>query len=373
MVVALSLVALALWDRKIAWMGRLRWDWGFIIVAGVVGPWALAITVTTDGGFWSTAIGGDLAPKLAGGQESHGAPPGYYTLLSPILMYPASLLLPAAAVLGWRQRNEPSVRFALCWLIPTWIAFELIPTKLVHYTLPAYGAAAWLMASALAQPLGRVSTIVGIVLLSLGGVALCVAAFIAARQFGGTLSMLWAALVIVLTSAAVWFAAGRLQRGQAQAAALTAGAIGILVHGVVAGLEAPSLRGIWLSERSATAVHALGLDPRQDIVAGPIAVAGYAEPSLVFLLGTPIQLTDAAGAARALSSGRPAMVDAAQEAAVRRLYPALRPPVANVRGLNYSNGRRQTLYLHPPPPHIIPRTPTQAPVAPAPAPQDTRP
>jgi hypothetical protein len=112
-------------------------------------------------------------------------------------------------------------------------------------------------------------------------------------------------------------------------------------------------------------VAALGLDPRQDIVAGPIAVAGYGEPSLVFLLGTPIQLTDAAGAARALASGRPALIEAGQEAAVHALYPAARPPVANVRGLNYSNGRQLTLYLHPPAPQIMPRTPAPATRAPA--------
>nr|MCH1932911.1 hypothetical protein [Shewanella shenzhenensis] len=35
-----------------------------------------------------------------------------------------------------------------------WLLFELMPTKLPHYTLPTYGALAWLAAAALAQPLG---------------------------------------------------------------------------------------------------------------------------------------------------------------------------------------------------------------------------
>ena len=45
-------------------------------------------------------MGGDLAPKLAGGQETHGAPPGYHTLLAPLLMFP---MTPDAAGRGGRR------------------------------------------------------------------------------------------------------------------------------------------------------------------------------------------------------------------------------------------------------------------------------
>jgi 4-amino-4-deoxy-L-arabinose transferase-like glycosyltransferase len=136
MVVALTLAALCLWERRIAWVGRLGWGWGLIVLAAVLGPWALAITVATDGAFWGAAVGSDLAPKLAGEAEGHGAPPGYYLLLAPVLLFPATLLLPAGMVAGWRARSEPAVRFALCWLIPSWLVFEAAPTKLVHSTLP---------------------------------------------------------------------------------------------------------------------------------------------------------------------------------------------------------------------------------------------
>src|SRR5205085_1796772 len=80
------------------------------------------------GAFWSEAIGSDLAPKLAGGQETHGAIPGYHALLAPILAFPITLLLPAALVVAWRHRGEPGVRFATAWLLPTWLIFEMLPT-----------------------------------------------------------------------------------------------------------------------------------------------------------------------------------------------------------------------------------------------------
>ena len=56
---------------------------------------------------------------------------------------------------GWRGRAEPGIRFALCWLIPSWLVFELVPTKLPHYTLPCFGAIAWLMAASLTRPLDK--------------------------------------------------------------------------------------------------------------------------------------------------------------------------------------------------------------------------
>jgi 4-amino-4-deoxy-L-arabinose transferase-like glycosyltransferase len=46
------------------------------------------------------------------------------------------------------------VRFALAWLIPAWLVFELSPTKLPHYPLPLLRALAWLAAAALSRPVG---------------------------------------------------------------------------------------------------------------------------------------------------------------------------------------------------------------------------
>ena len=39
----------------------------------------------------------------------------------------------------WRARREPGAQFLLAWLIPSWIVFEVVLTKLPHYVL--YGMA----------------------------------------------------------------------------------------------------------------------------------------------------------------------------------------------------------------------------------------
>ena len=46
----------------------------------------------------------------------------------------------------WASRKEKGARFLLAWIIPGWIVFELVMTKLPHYVLPAYPAIAILIA-----------------------------------------------------------------------------------------------------------------------------------------------------------------------------------------------------------------------------------
>jgi 4-amino-4-deoxy-L-arabinose transferase-like glycosyltransferase len=347
MVAILTALTLVIWDRRGAWLAHLTWDWGLIVFCGLVLPWALAITVATDGGFWGVAVGGDLAPKLFGGQEGHGAPPGYFALLSPVLLFPAVLLLPAALVAGWRGRDEPGVRFALCWLIPSWIVFEIVPTKLPHYTLPCFGALAWLMAAALRQPLGPRVRWIGAGLALAVAAGLGVAGGVGAALYGSAASGLWAAAAALALVGAAAAAGWLLLRRQAGAAAGLVCAIGLIGHGLLVGGLAPSLTDLWLSKRIAHAVRHGGVW----LVKGPAAVAGYAEPSLVFALGAPTQLGGALDAAWAINQGRPAIVEQRQDAAFRQAIAAGAVSAriaASVSGLDYSSGHRQVLRLYQP-------------------------
>jgi len=157
----------------------------------MVGPWAWAITVASDGAFWGAAIGGDLAPKLMGGQEQHGGLPGYHLLLSPMLTFPGCLLLPAGLILAWKARTEPGVRFALCWLIPTWLAFELLPTKLAHYTLPGLAPLFWLMAASLREPLSRWGRLGGVLALGFASLVFAGVCIVGLVRFGDDGDRVW--------------------------------------------------------------------------------------------------------------------------------------------------------------------------------------
>lgn len=348
LVAIFALIALALWDRKASWMKDLGWTWGLILFAAVTLPWAMMITVATDGAFWGAAVGADLAPKLAGGQEGHAGPFGYHTLLAPLLSFPATLLLPAALVVGWTKRDEPGVRFALCWLIPTWLMFELLPTKLVHYELPAYGALAMLMAAAVREPLGKRSRWIGGVLSVLMGALLAAVAIYGQTAFGAASDLVWTLLAALLALGAGVAGAFLLLRHRSARALVTAGVLGVAAHiALTAGLI-PRLEPLFLSRDLAETLDAARLSPRAG-APGPVAVTGYAEPSLIFQLGTATELTDGAGAADAVAEGRPAIVEARKEKPFRDALAELgltARPVAVVEGLNYSDGDQERLTVY---------------------------
>jgi 4-amino-4-deoxy-L-arabinose transferase-like glycosyltransferase len=346
MVVALTLIALAIADRKQGngWIKGLGWWWGILLVLVTFGPWAWAITVATKGAFWGHAIGGDLAPKLAGGQESHGAPPGLYLVLALATFFPATLLLAGAAVAGWTRRAEPAVRYALCWLIPSWIVFELAPTKLPQYVLPLYGALAWLIAAALTRGIGKGARWTGLGLALLGGLIVAAVAVAGHVGLGGAADLPWAVLAVLFALGAAIGGGWLLVRGRAAEGLVLACGLGVLAHAALFGGETANLRALWPSKSVLEDLRRAGLDPK---TTGPVAYVGYAEPSAVFLDGraTDINATPVTAAA-AIAQGRVAVVDSKQDKAFQDELAAkgLRAqPVAVEKAYNYSKGRKITL------------------------------
>lgn len=352
LIVALTVAALSIWDRNVRWLYRLGWGWGLPLVALMVGPWAIAITIATDGGFWREAIGGDLAPKIAGAHESHSGFPGMYVLLAPLLFFPSTLLLPAAVSTGWSRRAEPAIRFLVCWLVPGWLMFELAPTKLWHYTLPTFGALALLAAAALARPIGKASRISGAVLAVFAAVLVIGVTIYGLTAYGTSTAQTWAALTVVM-ALATGAGGAFLLLNRAPVAALVASlAFGITAHAALAG-TIRQLRPLAVAPQLERTLEAADLHPRQGRTPGPVAITGYHEPSFVFLTGRETELTDAQGAAEALADGRPAIVEArdadAFRAAAARLGVSGRA-VGVVDGYNYSAGDEVSLTVYAPPP-----------------------
>jgi len=350
LVAFLTLAALWAWDRKATWMSSLGWTWGVALILLVAGPWAWSITVTTDGGFWTGAVMVDMLSKVASGQESHGAPPGLHTILAPLLLFPGTVLLPAGLMLGWNMRDQTGVRFALCWLVPAWLVFELTPTKLPHYTLPLYGALAWLMAAALQQPIGRISRVTGAALGVLMAGLLAGAAIVLANRYGGPSSLGWAIASAVFVIAAA--AAGVVLILFKQRSFVALGAVlglGIFGHDALAAGLVPSLQPLWVSNQVAATVKRAGVDPRNGVTPGPISVAGYGEPSIVFLMGTRTELGTGEVAAAAISDGRPAVVESHE---MKEFQEALKAqearaaPAGEVKGIDYSKGKPVDLFLY---------------------------
>lgn len=350
-VVVPAMLALSAWDRDLRWLRRLGWGWGLPLTALIVGPWAIAITIATDGAFWREAIMGDLAPKVVSAHESHGAPPGLYLLLAPLLFFPASLLLPAALSAGWRRRAEPAVRFLVCWLVPAWILFELAPTKLAHYTLPTFGALALLAAAAVTQPIGNISRRTGAFLALFASAVLTAITLYGLTEFGTSTAQTWATFTIVMSVGAGAVGAFLLLNRVAVSALLVSLALGIVAHAALAG-TIRQLRPLAIAPRLERTLEEAGIHPRQGRTPGPVAITTFHEPSFVFLTGRDTQLTDAEGAARALAEGRPAIVEARDAEAFRDATARLGVSGRSagvVEGHNYSTGDDVSLTVYAPP------------------------
>jgi 4-amino-4-deoxy-L-arabinose transferase-like glycosyltransferase len=347
-----TVAALAIADRELRWLRGLHPMAGTLLLVVAIAPWLVAIERATEGRFLGDALGHDLMMKLIGAQESHGAPPFSYLLMSLASFWPGSLLLVPAIVRGWRRHEMPTERFLLAWLVPAWIVLELVPTKLPHYVLPLFPALALLAAAALADGVRlppatwarRFDMLArGLwVLVSLGlavlliGLPLRFGNQIAPLKFSA--GVLGAVLLLALSGALLWCRPGA-EIATALFAALA------LAFAVPAGWGVlPGLDRLWLSRAAA------GLMARHPVGAGvPLVAVGYAEPSLVFLVGTTLRLTNPGGAAETLAHGGEALVGGRDDPIFRQALSArglVATPVGSVRGLDYSNGQRMVLTLY---------------------------
>lgn len=307
LLVGATLATLAIWDRRIGWIGRLGWAWGVILLIAAGGPWALAVTVNTDADFWRGAAL-DLWNGL-GGDGRHTAWPGTHLAALPLLFYPATLLLVAALVAAWRRREETGVRFAVAWLVPAWIVFELIPGKLPHYVLPLYPALAWLAAAALTQNLPRRAIWGGVILSSLAAVALSVICVWLLGSYGNASDPIYVTIAVGFLLVGVFVGAWFMLNREVLTALMLTCVMGVMAHAaMVAGLI-PQLKPLFPARTLERVLDRTGLDPRDGMAPGPVAVAGFSAPSLVFLLGTATELGGAEAAADAVAEGRPAVVE----------------------------------------------------------------
>jgi 4-amino-4-deoxy-L-arabinose transferase-like glycosyltransferase len=349
-VVLLTLLTLVIVHRQAAWLLSLQPTVGLLIVLSMVLPWSAAVTLGSGGDFFRDALLEDWLPKLLTAQESHGAPPGYYALTALVSLWPASVLALPALVGAWRDRADPLVALCLAWAVPTWLLLELLPTKLPHYVLPLFPALVLLIARLAsregdpARPsLWLAAPYVSVWLLALVGVA---GVLVATPIYLGLGIEPWAVgLAVVLVTAGVVSAVFALRRRLR--AAILAGAAGALVFAPwLAAGYVPALEPAWVTSAVARAVEPLRRYPGE-----VVAVAGYGEPSLVFLLGTRTRVTDAEGAAHHLATGpsRLAVVSEARRAAFEQAVAAQGMTVelvSSATGFQYSKGRWVTLNVY---------------------------
>jgi 4-amino-4-deoxy-L-arabinose transferase-like glycosyltransferase len=263
-----------------------------------------------------------------------------------LTFWPGAMLAGIAAPSVWADRYEPSTRYLLAWLVPSWLLLELVVTKLPHYVLPLYPAIAILIARAVEQRslsrkpwlvLGTFWWFAGPLLAGITGI---IALAVIGRQFG---LLAWP---LIGAAAVMGLLAWRLYEVDgAEHALLRATTAALLTAIAIFSVVLPSLSYFFPSLTLVRFLRAGGC-------ANPVAAAaGYQEPSLVFLAGTDTRLTDSFGAAEFLRGGgcRFALIESRQEKSFAQRAEAIGVRYIagpRIEAMNISTGQPITIAIY---------------------------
>lgn len=359
MAAVLTLAALAFWEKRWAWMKPLSWWPGPALALALAAPWYIAISQATQGRFLADMIFGDIAPKLFSGDEGHFAPPGMHTLLLPLLIFPATFALPAATRLALGALRAPRLdtanagyRFLLAWAVPAFAVFELAPTKLAHYTLPAYPALCLMCGAGLMAMRGkrwRTAHPAGLVFFAVAGAAL-----VALTAAGSTLmpgdfaadfrraasAVLIGGAIVAATSVALV----TLRRPTTRAAAMIACALALSFN--LRERLIPEAHALFVSDEAVAALTRARLLPNDE---RSLWVVGFRETSIVFLTRTSTRLVSPQQAAANAAAGDAMLVEGRALEQTRATLAerglSLTPTEPPARGFAMSGFRRVALFV----------------------------
>jgi hypothetical protein len=132
---------------------RFKFIRGIALMLAIIAAWGIPALIRTHGEFLRIGIGRHVIGRSLGAMEGHGWNSlGGYILLLPfyfvtvfVSFFPWSIKLPSLLKQLWRKHDKID-----CYLFSgaaiIFIIFSLIKTKLPHYTLPAFGLLALLLA-----------------------------------------------------------------------------------------------------------------------------------------------------------------------------------------------------------------------------------
>ncbi len=268
--------------------------WLGITVAAVIAlaialPWFVLVQQRAAGMLQRT-LDHDLWSRLTKGVDGQARPPGFYWLFVWGTYFPWSLLLPAAAFFGWRQRHRPLTRFAFAAVIGPWIMFECFVSKMPHWFLPMLAPLAILTAQWLVSALDgkepdlkangfRMATGIWLlVVLGLAAAPVVGAMYYKPGDWLSTLTLSGWLLVWGMTTAALLFT----RRSRAAFVAMGTGMAVTMV--LIYTVWAPRTWYLQMPRQLGADLTAAGADEK-----GESLMIGFREPSLAWYQGGTIR------------------------------------------------------------------------------------
>jgi len=351
----LTLITLAISDRSLEIFKKTKFFWGLLLFI-LCAAWLIPVSLSSHSNFLWDMIHGDVVPKLLGGQESHGMPPGYFIFLFTLMFWPGALFVWHGNMWGWNHRRNPIERFLLAWIIPTWIFFALVPTKLPQYILPTYPAIAILIAMAITNwksnrwyKMPAILNKIQYGIWALFGLGLASSFILLPLLLNGELLPLGLIAATIMVLIIIVSLVNIYYQNYLRAAVINI--IGFsCVIALIFQWMLPNLKPLWISEKIAVAVHHY---PKYKYsLETPLLSVGYGEPSLVFLMGTHnVIFLSIQDAFKQLKVKRSNLVVITDRQAPQLLNWAKENGIVlnllkTIRGYNYSNGRWITLELY---------------------------
>jgi 4-amino-4-deoxy-L-arabinose transferase-like glycosyltransferase len=160
--------------------------WYGCVLLGLLGGIAVALVWALAAyglqGFWDAIVVRQTVGRVAK-SFAHQRPLWWYFMVLPAMVLPWTLALRAP----WRAWKEPllapskTLRFAIAWFVPTFVAFCLVSGKQPHYLLPLLPALALYLAEVLGAAGGHLRNRWFATLLLIAGIGLVAVPYLAAH------------------------------------------------------------------------------------------------------------------------------------------------------------------------------------------------
>lgn len=352
----LTIGFLSLIDNNLKWTKVLKWHWGilFLLMSCL---WLVMVSINEHSNYLLQMFYRDLLPKLKGGHESHGQIFGFHLAILPLMFWPGSIFLWQSFIHVLHFYKSPIERFLMAWIIPTWIFFEIMPTKLPQYTLPTFPALSVLAVLSFCSAekvfiRGKHWVVLRVLYLLWLLMALVFAVFFIALAFyiqpsSKTAGILIASIISLGSIVMVVYAFKRQPRKMLAGAVCTS----VLAYALTFQLYLPSFSSLWVSQNIykrlvENRLYSL-ISPQH-----PVLSIGYDEPSLVFYLGThSVKFTNINQISTYFAQGSPSflIVDAQYKSQVDEQTKPLDIKlelISSVEGINYNKGKKVNLLIY---------------------------
>ena len=264
---------------------------GIVIFIIVVFPWFMFVQSGNNTDVFLNSIKKDMLLKLISAQESHGAPPGSYLLSSFLTAWPITLFMFPTVMWAFNNKKNKPVKFLLCSLLPSWLFFEIMPTKLLHYILPLLPSLAILTAAMIVSSIKDKNFIASFdkhifrlvsILPFIGGLLIAFGIIYLANIYGEGLTF---SIIII---ASIYTLGSFLSAYYIYTQSFINTLIVVVFSNIIALnlliLMVPNqLQKIWVSER-------VYLEIEEKTVLNEYVLLGYSEPSLIYRLGSKTKI-----------------------------------------------------------------------------------